>query len=84
LKVNGQPLDEARKYTLTAPTFIAIDGGDGYEMLKGSTVVLPPERAPLDSEALQRTISAVRAIAPKVEGRIKRLDTVKKADPGCK
>jgi 5'-nucleotidase len=84
LKINGQPLNETRKYTLTAPTFVAIDGGDGYTMLKGSTVVLPPESAPLDSEALQRAISAVRAIAPKVEGRIKRLDTVKKADPGCK
>ena len=84
LKVNGQPLDEARKYTLTAPTFVAIDGGDGYSMLKGSTVILPPERAPLDSEALQRAISSVRAIAPRVQGRIKRLDTVKKTDPGCK
>ena len=47
-------------------------------------VVRDPERAPLDSEALQRAISSVRAIAPKVEGRIKRLDTVKKTDPGCK
>jgi 5'-nucleotidase len=28
--------DEARKYTLTAPTFIALDGGDGYAMFKGS------------------------------------------------
>jgi 5'-nucleotidase len=84
LKVNGQPLDETRKYTLAAPTFVAIDGGDGYTVLKGSTVVLPPERAPLDSEALERAIRSVRAIAPKVEGRIKRLDTVKKTDPACK
>jgi 5'-nucleotidase len=84
LKVNGQPLDETRKYTLTTSTFIAFDGGDGYSMLKGSTVVLPPERAPLDSEAVQRAIAAVRSIAPKVEGRIKRLDTVRKSDPACK
>jgi 5'-nucleotidase len=84
VKVNGLPLNETRKYTLTTSTFIAFDGGDGYSMFKGSTVVLPPEKAPLDSEAVQRAITAVRAIAPKVEGRIKRLDTVKKSDPGCK
>ena len=84
LKVNGRPLDEARKYTLTTTTFVGLDGGDGYTMLKGATVVIPPERAPLDSEVLQRAISSVRAIAPRVEGRIKRLDTVRKADSDCK
>jgi 5'-nucleotidase len=84
LKINGQPLDPARKYTVATTTFVGIDGGDGYAMLKGATVVLPPERAPLDSEALQRAISSVRSIAPKVEGRIKRLDTVQKpAAPDC-
>ena len=84
LKINGQPLDPARKYTLATTTFVGIDGGDGYSMLKGATVVLPPERAPLDSEALQSAISSVRSIAPKVEGRIKRLDTVQKSvAPDC-
>lgn len=83
LKVNGRPLDESRKYTLTTTTFIGIDGGDGYTMLKGATVVLPPERAPLDSEVVQRAISSVRSIAPRIEGRIKRLDTVRKAAPDC-
>jgi 5'-nucleotidase len=83
LKVNGQPLDDSRKYTLTTTTFVGLDGGDGYTMLKGATVIIPPERAPLDSEVLQRAISSVRAIAPKVEGRIKRLDTVRKKEPGC-
>jgi 5'-nucleotidase len=83
LKVNGQPLDEARKYTLTTTTFIGIDGGDGYTMLKGAIVVLPPERAPLDSEVVQQAIRSVRSIAPKVEGRIKRLDRVRKAAADC-
>jgi len=84
LKINGQPLDPARKYTIATTTFVGIDGGDGYSMLKGATVVLPPERAPLDSEALQRAISSVRSIAPKVEGRITRLDTMRKsAAPDC-
>jgi 5'-nucleotidase len=84
LTVNGQPLDSNRKYTLATTTFVGLDGGDGYSMFKGAPVVTPPERLPLDSEALQRAISSVRAIAPKTEGRIKRLDTVKKADPACR
>jgi 5'-nucleotidase len=84
LKINGQPLDPVRRYTLATTTFVGLDGGDGYSMLKGATVVLPPERAPLDSEALERAISSVRSIAPKVEGRITRLDTVRKsATPDC-
>jgi 5'-nucleotidase len=83
LKVNGQAVDPARKYTLATTTFVGLDGGDGYTMLKGATVILPPERAPLDSEALQRAISSMRSIAPKVEGRIKRLDTARKSAPDC-
>jgi 5'-nucleotidase len=83
LKINGQPLNETRTYTLGTTTFIGLDGGDGYAMLKGATVVTPPERLPLDSEAVQRAISSVRSIAPKVEGRIKRLDAVRKAAPDC-
>lgn len=83
LKVNGQPLDETRKYSLVAPTFVALDGGDGYSMFKGATVLIPPDKAPMDSDVVQRAISSVRSIAPKVEGRIKRLDTVKKSTPNC-
>ena len=83
LKVNGLPLDENRKYTLVAPTFVALDGGDGYSMFKGATVIVPPDKAPLDSEVVQRAIRTMRSIAPKVEGRIKRLDTVKKSTPEC-
>ncbi|HJT65838.1 MAG TPA: 5'-nucleotidase C-terminal domain-containing protein [Pyrinomonadaceae bacterium] len=83
LKVNGQPINPDRKYTLATSTFVALDGGDGYSVLKGATVVTPPERLPLDSEALQRAIRSVRSIAPKVEGRITRLDTVRKSAPQC-
>jgi 5'-nucleotidase len=83
LRVNGQPLDPSRKYTLATTTFVGLDGGDGYSMFKGATLVTPPERLPLDSEALQRAISSVRSIAPKVEGRIKRLDTVQKSVTEC-
>jgi hypothetical protein len=83
VKVNGLPLDEARKYTLATSTFIALDGGDGYTMFKGAPVLLPPDRAPIDSDALKRMFVGGKAIAPKVEGRIKRLDTAQKAASDC-
>lgn len=83
VKVNGQPLNETRKYTVATSTFLA-GGGDGYEVLKGATVLTPPERAPSDSDALKRVIAIRRPIAPKVEGRIKRLDVPGKSTSDCK
>jgi 5'-nucleotidase len=83
VKVNGLPLDETKKYTVATSTFLALDGGDGYSMFKGSPVVLPPDRAPIDSDALKRMFVSGRPIAPKVEGRIKRLDAAKKSASNC-
>ena len=83
VKVNGQPLDETKKYTLATSTFIALDGGDGYTMFKGAPVLLSPDKAPIDSDALKRMFVGGRAVAPKVEGRIKRLDTVQKPATDC-
>jgi 5'-nucleotidase len=82
LTVNGQPLDLNRKYTLATTNFLAIDGGDGYTMFKDAPLLVTADRAPLDSEALTRFIRSRRAIAPKTEGRIVRLDQAqgKKAD----
>ncbi len=82
VKVNGLPLNDTKKYTLTTTTFIALDGGDGYAMFKGSPVIISPERAPIDSDAVRKAI-ATRAIAPKVEGRIKRLDVTQKSGSKC-
>ena len=81
-KVNGLPLDDAKKYTLTTTTFIALDGGDGYSMFKGSPVIIPPERAPIDVEVVRKAIGT-RPIAPKVEGRIKRLDVAQTSGTKC-
>ena len=39
-KVNGLPLDDAKKYTLTTTTFTGLDGGDGYTMFKAATVII--------------------------------------------
>jgi len=83
VKVHGQPLVDTQKYTLATSTFVALKFGDGYTVFKDATVILPPEQAPTDSEALQKAISAVNSIAPAVEGRIKRLDAVKKATANC-
>ena len=83
LTINGQPLNDTRKYSLTTTTFLALDGGDGYTMLKGSPILTPPDRAPLDFEAVRRAIVSFRTIAPKVEGRIKRLDKTQKARSEC-
>ena len=83
VKVNGLPLDETKKYTLTTTTFVALDGGDGYTIFKGAPVVLPPEKAPVDVDVVKAAIATRRPIAPKVEGRIKRLDTAQKSGSNC-
>jgi 5'-nucleotidase / UDP-sugar diphosphatase len=83
VKINGRPLEATRKYTLTTTTFIALDGGDGYTMFKGAPVIIPPERARLDSDILRREIGRTRRVAPKVEGRIRRLDTPQQARSEC-
>jgi 5'-nucleotidase len=72
--VNGRPLDNDRKYTLATTNFLAIDGGDGYTMFKGAPLLTSIERAPIDAEVLTRAITLAKVIAPKVDGRITRLD----------
>ena len=81
--VNGQPLDDKRKYTLATTNFLAIDGGDGYTMFKEATLLTPVERAPLDSDVLTRFIRPTRSIAPKTEGRIQRLDKRRGQQANC-
>lgn len=80
--VNGQPLDDNKKYTLASTDFLAIDGGDGYTMLKGSRLLISPEQGDSDFDILRRAVVAAKSIAPKTDGRIKRLDTAsgKKSD----
>src|ERR1041384_888524 len=82
VKVNGLPLDDAKKYTLATTTFTGLDGGDGYSMFKGSKVIIPPDQAPTDAEAVKKTIGT-RPIAPKIQGRIKRLDVAQKSGANC-
>jgi 5'-nucleotidase len=83
ITVNGQPLDDNRKYTLATTNFLAIDGGDGYTMFKNATLLTPLDRAPLDSDVLTRYITSLRTIAPKTEGRIQRLDKQQGQQADC-
>jgi 5'-nucleotidase, C-terminal domain len=77
----GKPLDDNALYTLATTEFIALQGGDGYAMFKQARLLSPPEQAKTDSEILNAAIAARPTIAPKVEGRIKRLDAVAKDRP---
>jgi len=83
ITVNGQPLNETRKYTLTTTTFLAVDGGDGYSVLKEAPVLIPPEKLPQDSDVLQRLIRVQKVVRPRVEGRINRLDRATKPQTDC-
>ena len=83
LSINGQPLDEKKTYTLATSDYVAIDGGDGYAMLKGARVLIPRERAQFDSDVLRLAIAARKVIAPKTDGRIKRLDKDQKPTADC-
>ncbi len=84
LKINGRPVNEQAKYTLATSDYVALDGGDGYEMLKQGRVLISREQAKSDSDVLRAAIVARRTIAPKVEGRIKRVDSDQKQQVNCK
>jgi 5'-nucleotidase / UDP-sugar diphosphatase len=77
ITVNGTPLVDKNFYTLAASAYMVINGGDGYKMFANPNFLVRPEQAPSDSDVLQKAISSVAAIAPKVDGRIRRIDTPK-------
>jgi 5'-nucleotidase len=81
--VNGQPLDDSKKYTLATTNFLAIDGGDGYTMLKNARVLISPEQGQSDFDILRAAVASVKSIAPKTDGRIKRLDQAQKPKSYC-
>ena len=81
--VGGKPLDEKKKYTLATSDYVGISGGDGYAMLKEAQVLISPDQAKFDSDVLRARIAAMKVIAPKTDGRIKRLDKDQKAKADC-
>ena len=72
--LNGKPLDDRKTYTLATTDYVALDGGDGYDMFKSAKMLITREQGEFDSDVVQKAISSVRAIAPKTDGRITRLD----------
>ena len=62
--VNGQPLDDNKKYTLATTDFLAIDGGDGYAMLKGARLLISPQQGQSDFDILRRAVVVAKSIVP--------------------
>lgn len=73
--VGGTPLNDGRNYTVTTNGFVT-KGGDGYTMFSHAKFLLTEQEGNSESVALLNAISKAKVIAPKIEGRIKRLDSV--------
>lgn len=69
VRVDGQPLDPDREYTLATNEFVA-SGGDGYAMLQRAEVLVSPQSGPLISLLVMEAVARDGVIAPRVEGRI--------------
>jgi 5''-nucleotidase/2'',3''-cyclic phosphodiesterase and related esterases len=74
VSVGGKPLDDKKTYTLAAPSFIVLEGGDGYDMFKGARQLITTAEAQKAPDILSKAISSVPAISPQTDGRIKRVD----------
>src|SRR6218665_348657 len=71
VRVNGEPLDSKRTYTLATNSFLS-GGGDGYTMFKGAKYRLLPKQGPTTQDVL-RSAFAARPIDVATDGRIERL-----------
>ncbi len=72
--VNGKALDDKQTYTLATSSYVALQAGDGYEVFRGAKLLIGPDNGPLEADVLMKAIQSVPSIAPKVDGRITRLD----------
>jgi len=69
VRVNGEPLDLNRTYTVALPDFVQ-KGGDNYSMFAGQKVLVDAQSGDLVVTALEKYIAAKRDVAPMIEGRI--------------
>jgi 5'-nucleotidase/UDP-sugar diphosphatase len=67
--VGGEPLDEARTYTVATNDFLA-NGGDGYSVFAGATQIITPIDAVLMASQVINYIELMATVSPAVEGRI--------------
>lgn len=72
MSINGEPLDPKRTYTMATNSFI-YGGGDGYTMLKGAKLRVPPDPNRTMQNVLREAFSAPQGISPATDGRIERL-----------
>ena len=71
--VGGEPLDPSRTYRLATNDFLG-RGGDGYDMFAGAPRLIDAASGKLMAAQVIDAIAAAGEIAPRVEGRIVRLD----------
>jgi 2',3'-cyclic-nucleotide 2'-phosphodiesterase (5'-nucleotidase family) len=69
IRINGQPLDPGRTYTVALPDFV-MSGGDGYAMFANRTVLVDAQSGDLVVTALEKYIAARGTVSPAVEGRV--------------
>jgi 5'-nucleotidase len=69
-KINGEPIEPARHYTLAVPDYV-LKGGDSYSMLTHQRVLVGPEAGNLVVNVLEKYVAAKGTVAPAVEDRIK-------------
>lgn len=67
--VDGQPLDDAKTYTLATNDYLA-GGGDGYTVFKSATRLIDPIDATLMASQVIDYVARTGTIAPKPEGRV--------------
>jgi 5'-nucleotidase len=73
VEIGGHLLEPEKTYTLATSQYL-LRGKDGYTMLMQPNLsLLPPIQ--IDTELLAKAIQAQKHIAPKLDGRIQRLDT---------
>ena len=71
--VGGDPLDRSRTYRLATNDFLG-RGGDGYDMFAGAPRLIDAAGGKLMAAQVIEAIAAAGEIAPRIEGRIVRID----------
>jgi 5'-nucleotidase len=69
VRVNGEPLDLGKSYTVAVPDFV-LRGGDGYTMFAGHPVLVTPETGDSLEMTMEKYLAARGPVSPVVEGRI--------------
>ena len=73
-------MDDKQNYTLVTSSYVALKGGDGYNMFRGAKVLIDETNGPAEADVLSKAIASVPSIAPRVDGRITRADQPKDAN----